>query len=46
MVASANGQFVVVQSGTDPKVVNYTAIYGFKSAAIAPLLACAKERVK
>ncbi|MDI1343279.1 MAG: hypothetical protein PSV22_04145 [Pseudolabrys sp.] len=46
MVASANGQFVVVQSGTDAKLVNYTAIYGFKSAAIAPLLACAKERAK
>jgi len=46
MVASANGQFVVVQSGADPKVVNYTSIYSFKSAAIAPLLACARERVK
>lgn len=46
MVARANDQFVIVQSAVDPKVVNYTAIYSFKSAAIAPLLACAKERVK
>lgn len=45
-VAAANGQFLVVQSTSDPKVVNYTAIYGFKTAAIAPLLACAKERAK
>lgn len=46
MVASANGQFVVVQSAASPKAVNYVAIYNFKLAAIAPLLACAKERVK
>jgi hypothetical protein len=46
MVASANGQFVVVQSGADAKLVNYTSIYSFKSAAIPPLLVCAKDRVK
>ena len=46
MVAAAKDQFVVVQSVSKPKPVNYTAIYHFKAAAIAPLLACAKERVK
>lgn len=46
MVARANLQIVVVQSVTSPKIVNYVAIYHFKPAAIAPLLACAKERAK
>lgn len=46
MVASANLQIVVVQSAANPKVVNYVAIYHFKPASIAPLLACARERVK
>lgn len=46
MVAAANGQFVIVQSASNPKAVNYTAIYHFKQATIAPLLACAKERAK
>ena len=46
MVARANLQIVVVQSVASPKTVNYVAIYHFKPAAIAPLLACAKERVK
>lgn len=45
-VARANTQFLVVQSVAAPKAVNYVAIYNFKPAAIAPLLACAKERVK
>lgn len=46
MVARANLQIVVVQSAANPKVANYVAIYHFKPATIAPLLACAKERVK
>ncbi len=45
-VARANTQFLVVQSVAAPKAVNYVAIYSFKPAAIAPLLACAKEKVK
>lgn len=46
MVARAKIQFVVVQSVAAPKTVNYVAIYNFKPTAIAPLLACAKERAK
>ena len=46
MLARANGQFVVVQSANDPKTVNVVAIYNFKAAAVAAMLACAKERVK
>jgi hypothetical protein len=46
MVARANTQFVVVQSVTNPKSVNYVAIYNFKAATISALLACAKDRVK
>ncbi|MDO8878809.1 MAG: hypothetical protein Q8M24_22980 [Pseudolabrys sp.] len=46
MVARANNEIVVVQSAAAPKVANYVAIYHFKPAAIAPLLACAKEKVK
>lgn len=46
MVARAATQFVIVQSVASPETVNYVAIYNFKPAAIAPLLACAKERAK
>jgi len=46
MVARARMNFVVVQSAANPKMVDYFAIYEFKTSAIPALLSCAKARIQ
>jgi hypothetical protein len=46
MVARARREFVVVQSGAEPKNVDVIAIYDFNTSAVSALLACAKKHVQ
>lgn len=46
MVARARREFVVVQSGAEPKNVDVIAIYDFNASAVSALLTCAKKHVQ
>ncbi len=44
MVATAKGEFVVVQAERGAKAANIVAVYGFNAALIPALLSCAKAQ--
>ncbi len=46
MVARARGEFIVVQSISEPKDVDAAAIYRFKASTISALLSCAKKHIQ
>jgi hypothetical protein len=45
-VARAREEFIVVQSISEPKDVDASAIYRFKASTISALLACAKKHIQ
>jgi hypothetical protein len=46
MVARARGEFVVVQSVSEPRNVDVIAIYKFNASAIPALLSCAQKHAR
>lgn len=46
MVARARGEFVVVQSVSEPKKLDVVAIYDFNANAISALLLCEKKHIQ
>ena len=46
MVARARGEFVVVQSVAQPRLVNVVAIYHFSKNTATTIMACAKTHVR
>lgn len=46
LIAHARGEFVVVQSASEPKKLDVVAIYKFKPGSIPALLACATKHIR
>jgi hypothetical protein len=46
MIARARGEFVVVQSASEPKKLDVIAIYKFKPGSIPALLSCASKHIR